>query len=65
MVPDFNIALGEVFLGAMSATQSDMYNVAAPCYVNALTVQEEIVIIFAAFDPGVIMNRFQIIQIKI
>ena len=35
---EFSIAAGEIFVGMMSATQSNMYNTEAECYQAALDV---------------------------
>ena len=62
-VPDPAVAIGQFFVGACSAAQSDMFDTTAPCYKNAVTVQDEILKI--SNNPGSILNELQVLSIKI
>ena len=57
--------IGEIFVGAMSATQKDMYNKESGCYKTALIFEEELIKLLDKLDPGVIANRFNVAQIKL
>ena len=61
----FSEALGNLFVGAMSATQANMTNTNTTCYTNAVTVQDEIKLMFDSFNPSIFFDRFQIAQIKL
>ena len=55
---------GNLFLGAMSATQADIFNTNTTCYAAAALVKIELEIMLAEFNPAVISERFQVFNIK-
>ena len=59
------VITGSLFLGAMSATQSNMFNTQGNCYQNALIVQTQLESMLYNMDVGVILNQFQVANIKL
>jgi len=49
--------LGQLYVGACSATQSDMYNTGTNCYAAAEDVSAEFSAMFNVFDPAAVTDR--------
>ena len=58
-------AAGNIYVGMMLASQSNMNNTDTDCFVAAQAANDEIAFTFDALDPSVILNNFQVLQIKL
>merc|ERR1719198_200949 len=58
-------AAGNIYVGMMLASQANMNNTDTDCFVAAQAANEEIAYTFDALDPSVILNNFQVLQIKL
>ena len=58
-------AAGNIYVGMMLASQSNMNNTDTDCFVAAQATNEEIAFTFDTLDPSVILNNFQVLQIKL
>ena len=58
---EISTAIGQIFTGAMSATQANMYNTEAECYVAAVDVQVTLDSLVDNADTSLI----QVVNIKI
>ena len=58
-------AAGNIYVGMMLASQSNMNNTDTDCFVAAQATNEEIAFTFDELDPSVILNNFQVLQIKL
>ena len=52
------LAIGQAFVGAMSATQSNMTNTESDCYTAATYVADEVLALFNSFDPATAIDKF-------
>ena len=57
-------AAGNIYVGMMLASQANMNNTDTDCFTAAQAANEEIAFTFDTLDPSVIVNNFQVLQIK-
>ena len=57
--------MGNIYVGMMLASQKNMNNTDTDCFVAAQAANVEIGKTFNALDPSIILNNFQVLQIKL
>lgn len=57
--------LGDLWLGAIDALQADPNNVDSACWTQGDIARKELYLLSETFNPSLIANRFQLMQIKV